>query len=243
MNKLDHIADFKNLLSDYQASDRSIKILNETKFVLLAAISSAGRNTMIRQLAQSNKYHFIVSDTTRKPRVNDGILEQDGREYWFKTEEQFLEGLRQGKYLEAAIIHNQQVSGVSIDELTRAKKEGKIAISDIDVQGVDALYAQSNSCIPVFVLPPSYAEWRQRLKNRGHMTDNELQNRLESAKKELRFALDKQYYHFLVNNSLDESTKGLDKIANGQIDSSHEQHGREVAQQILEELRTSTQAH
>lgn len=243
MNKLQHIAEFKTLLRNYQTSAETKNALKRTNFVALAAISSAGRNTMIRELLKGDNYHFVVSDTTRKPRVNDGVIEQDGREYWFKTEEQFLDGLKKGEYVEAAIIHNQQVSGVSVRELIIASDKDQIAISDIDVQGVDRLYSYAKSCIPVFVLPPSYQEWRQRLEKRGKMTNKELANRLSSAKMELEHALSKDYYHFLVNNSLSEAIKGLDKIAHGKLDPKHEEHGRQVARQILHDLNTGTLGH
>lgn len=238
MNKLDHIAEFKEILAGYDASEETKNVVQRVQFVALAAISSSGRNTMIRELIKTGKYHFIVSDTTRKPRVNDGVLEQDGREYWFKTEEQFLDGLKRGEYVEAAIIHNQQVSGVSVRELKDAEQRGQIAISDIDVQGVDRFVSFTNTCVPVFVLPPSYKEWRKRLEKRGHMTEEELKNRLESAAMELEAALSKDYYHFLVNNDLQDAIKGLNKIAHGKIDQKHEKHGREVAAEILAELRS-----
>lgn len=240
MNKLTNMAEFKSVLADYHVSDKAKAISKRTKFVLLTSVSSAGRNTIIRELTKTHRYHFVVSDTTRKPRVNDGVLEQDGREYWFKTEAEFLDGLRQGSYVEAAIIHNQQVSGVSVRELEKASNENKIAVSDIDVQGVDGLYRAVEGVVPVFVLPPNYKEWRKRLSNRGHMTKQELSNRLNSAKQELQEALEKDYYHFLVNDDLSEAVKGLEKIVAGDIDQKHEKHGKKIAQEILDDLKAGT---
>lgn len=243
MNRLERIDEFREVLDNYEISESAKTALKDNPFVLLTSVSSAGRNTMIRELIKGDKYHFVVSDTTRKPRVNDGVLEKDGKEYYFKTEDQVLKGLKKGQYLEAAIIHNQQVSGVSVRELTKAKSENKIAISDIDVQGVDRIQACSDSVIPIFVIPPSYVEWRERLRKRGEMSDRELKNRLDSAEQELKFALSKDYFHFLINNSLEVAIKGLDKIAHGTIDSEHEAEGRRAAEQILQELQSGTLDH
>lgn len=240
MNKLEHIAEFQQVLANYQPSESAKKVISDTRFVVLTSVSSAGRNTMIRELMKQHKYHFVVSDTTRKPRVNDGILEQNGREYWFKSETDFLNGLKKGEYLEAAIIHNQQVSGVSIDELRKAQQEDSVAISDIDVQGVDRLYSFSKSVIPIFVIPPNYIEWRERMRKRGHMTEEELSNRLNSAKAELAEAVSKDYYHFIINDDLQQAIKGLDKIANGQIDPEHEKQGKQAAAAILADLEAAT---
>jgi guanylate kinase len=241
MNRLERIKEFQTVLSNYQISDATRTAIRQTPFIALVSVSSAGRNTMIRRLVEGGKYHFVVSDTTRRPRVNDGVLEQTGREYWFKSEDEFLEGLKKGDYIEAAIIHNQQVSGVSVKELNKAKQDNLIAISDIDVQGVEKMQSISELIIPVFVIPPSYKEWQDRLRNRGEMSEGELQNRLSSAEEELSFALSKDYYHFLINNDLEHAIKGLDKIAHDEIDLKHEAEGRQAAEQILKELRSGTQ--
>ncbi len=59
-------------------------------------------------------------------------LEYDGESYWHITEDQFLDGLRDGRYIEAAIIHGQQVSGSNIIEYEKARDAGKITLKDID---------------------------------------------------------------------------------------------------------------
>ena len=106
----------KTLLKHYNPSLEIIDLLRNIQFVLLAAPTAAGRNTIIRNLIMTGKYYYVVSDTTRKPRINNGIPEKNGNEYWFKSEEEFLHGLKNGAYVEAAIIHNQQVSGISLEE-------------------------------------------------------------------------------------------------------------------------------
>src|ERR1700689_1309052 len=117
MNELVHGAEFRSALRDYHLSKAALQTLSQTKLVILVAPTSSGRNTIIWQLLKTGDYYFIVSDTTRQPRINDGKLERDGHEYWFRSEAEVLTDIQQGKYLEAAVIHNQQVSGISIREL------------------------------------------------------------------------------------------------------------------------------
>lgn len=236
MNTLKHTEQFKKILENYQMSDKSVKILNNTEFVMLSAISSSGRNTIIRELLKTDDFYFIVSDTTRSKRANDGVMEQDGVEYWFRNEEEFLVDLENGKYVEAAIIHNQQVSGVSIRELDKARRNKKIAISDIEVQGVHNIMKYSKLAVPIFVLPPSYEEWMERWMKRGKITDKEYDNRINSAKQELTRALNEDYYHFLINDDLVEAVKGVTQIAKGIVSAKHDNHGREIAQSILAKL-------
>ncbi len=125
MNKLKLRDEFEEIIKNYRASQRSQVILQQARIALFDGPSASGRNTIISELVKIGRYHQVVSDTTRLPRINDGLHEQDGREYWFKAEEAFLEGLKQGAYVEAAIIHDQQVSGVSVAEVERAQVNDK----------------------------------------------------------------------------------------------------------------------
>ena len=218
-------------------SDDAKRLLTEHPIVILTAITAAGRNTIIRELVKTGRYRFVVSDTTRPPRENNGVMERDGVEYWFRTEEEVLADLRAGKFVEAAIIHAQQVSGISVRELEDAQNSGQIPINEIEVQGVEnVLRTVPGSLIPIFVLPPSYEEWMRRWTARGQISDQEKLRRMESARKELQAALDKTYYHFLVNDDLEKAIKGVDKIAHGEIDPRHESAGRLKAQEILDAL-------
>ena len=236
MDTLKHATQLKDVLKNYKMSDQSIQILNQTEFVMLSAVSSSGRNTIIRELLKSDDFYYIVSDTTRPMRVNDGVKEQNSVEYWFRSEEEVLEDLKQGKFVEAALIHDQQVSGVSIRELSTAQQKGKIAISDIDVQGVHTIMQHSSLAVPVFVLPPNYEEWMRRWKKRGTISDQEFTNRKQSARQELSVALSEDYYHFIINDDLEEVVKGVCQIAKGIVSKQHDQEGRAVAENILQRL-------
>ncbi len=237
MDELKHLAEFKQVLAHYQISDSSQKLLDQVAFVPLVGIASSGRNTIIRELVKTGKYHYIVSDTTRPPRSNDGVIERDGVEYWFRSEEDVLKDLRAGSFLEAAVIHNQQVSGISLRELERAADAHQIAISDMEVQGVHNLIRSGASIVPIFILSPGYDEWQRRLRVRGKMTDKEVKNRMHSARKELAFALQQDYYHFIVNDDLATAVYVVDKIASGHESAKHATEARQIAQDILNHLQ------
>ena len=238
MNRLENLDEFKKILADYHVSDASKKTLRSTKLVLLVAPSSIGRNTLIRELQKTGEYHFIVSDTTRKPRVNDGILEKNGREYWFRSEEEMLNELKAGLFLEAAIIHNQQVSGISIRELEQARVEGKTAITDIEVVGVHNIMGAKPDAIALFVLPPSFEEWQRRIRDRGEMSPHEYRRRMESAAKELKAAVSEPYYKFVINDNLAEAVEHIHQIVqNGVIDANEQSTARLLAEQLYDKTK------
>ncbi len=238
MNELKHIADFRKVLKNYQLSDPARGLLKHTSLVLLVGPTSSGRNTIINTLLKTGKYHFIVSDTTRKPRVNNGILEQDGREYWFRSEEDMLADLRNGQFLEAAIIHDQQVSGMSMRELTSAADEQTIAINEIEVVGAENVYTTKPDTMFFFVIPPSFDEWMVRMRTRGELPNEEIRRRLTSAVHEIEIALECNYYRFIVNDTFMHTARDIDRsIEEGTVDATAQLNARQVAAELLNDTK------
>lgn len=241
MNKLRHLAEFQSALKDYHLSDAAMQTLTQTKLVVLVGPTSAGRNTIINELVKTGDYVHIVSDTTRAVREKDGVpIEQNGREYWFRDEEDVLADLRNGEYMEAAIIHNQQVSGCNIRELEVARKANKIAIKDIEPSGAQTVHDLNSDTIVVFVTPPSFEVWMSRLRGRGTLPEDEVRRRLESASKEFAVALEHDYYTFVVNDSFEDAVADVHAIATtGEYDPAK----KEFARRIVEQLYQDTQAY
>ncbi|MDQ3159078.1 MAG: hypothetical protein M3P98_03030 [bacterium] len=235
MNKLEHLKEFQEALKNYIVSERTKKILDDTKLVLLLAPSSTGRNTVIKNLLKDPKYMFIVSDTTRNPRNNDGVMEEDGKDYFFRTEKDFLNELKQGSFLEAEIIHKQQVSGISIRELEVASKKNKIAITDVDIGGVEAIVKQKPDTIVILLLPPDFEEWQKRVVIRGAMDKDEWKRRMETAVNILS-SIDetKPQYEIVVNDDLREAIEYCKNIIeHGMTNPSKQTVGYTIARDLL----------
>ncbi len=214
-NKLIKLDYFQRLLTDYLPSAEHQKFLQKTKLILLLAPSGTGRNTLIHEMVNSGDYYFVVSDTTRKPRINNGQTEQNGVEYWFKTEEEMLQALEDGEMLEAEIIHGQQVSGMSIRELKKAHESHKTAITDIDIGGAMKLLELHPDAKVVLLIPPNFEEWLKRLQGRGTMPHQELRRRLQTALRIYQYALDSEDVFIVINDEVARAKKILDRIAHG----------------------------
>lgn len=233
--------DTLTLLKNYQPSDEVVALLRSRKLVIIAGITGAGKNSIMNELLKTGEYHDLVTATTRAPRENNGILEVDGVDYYFLSKEQALERVARGDYVEVAPVH-ERINGLLVDELQKARDEGKIAMIDVDVQGVAAYEALSENVISIFVLPPNYDEWVRRTRSR-YPNEQSFQEawpvRRRSAIMELEEALAKPYYHFVVNESLADAVHAVDKIAHkndefSQIDRSF----HKWAEQILTELKS-----
>lgn len=236
MSNLKYINEFKEILQDYRISDEGRQILKKIELVLFVGPTSSGRNTIINELLKSGKYHSIVSDTTRKPRENNGVLEQNGVEYWFRSEEDILQDLQNGLFLEAAIIHNQQVSGISMRELQRAASNQKIAVNEIEVVGADNIHQAKPDTVFLFVIPPSFDEWMVRMSARSVLPDDEINRRLKSAVEEITIALNRNFYHFIVNDTFKQTTNKIKALMESGLNNTEEQaHNREVAAKLLKD--------
>ena len=229
-------AAFQRILSNYHISEEGEEMLRDINLALMVAPTSVGKNTIIDRLVHDGPYETIVSDTTRPPRVENGKLEEHGVRYFFRKEEELLADLEAGLFLEASLIHNQQVSGISLRELKNAADHNKIAINEIEVIGADKVHQAKEDAHIVFILPPSFDEWLRRLKHRGEMTEDEIRNRTESMRFELEYALERDFFQFVVNDDLEEAIKNIrDIVENDHYDEEAQKHGRWLATELLRE--------
>jgi guanylate kinase len=234
-NKL-NLDRIKVLLKNYEPKKVIINELSKIKLTLLVAPTAAGRNSVINYLVELGDYHYIVSDTTRSPRRNNGELEKNGQVYWFKEEKDFLNSLRKGEYIEAAVIHGQQASGINIAELRRAKSAGKYAITDIDFVGCDSIIRLSHNVIPVFLLPPSFEIWMKRLKGRGFLSEEELKRRLTSARKEFEYAINNNFLTYVINDNLQDTVHKIDSLVRYEKILENQKTSKKLLKELLRNL-------
>ncbi len=208
--------DVKELIANYQPSRAGIALIQAAKIVLLVGISGAGKDTIKGKLLERDGYKDIVSHTTRAPRMENGTLETDGLQYNFVSMDEAHTMLENQEFIEAKFVHGSVVYGTSTKEVEDAYKQGKIAITDIDVQGVDEYKQLSQDVVAIFILPPDFNTWRERLRKR-YATEEEFEvewpKRRDSAIAELRRALEVPYYHFIINGDLSHAVRVADDIA------------------------------
>lgn len=228
-------------LATYRLPTTAIKLIKNTQMVFMVGITGAGKDSVRSKLLATGKYHHIVSHTTRHKRKNHGIWEQDGVEYHFidfTTAENMLDT---GGYVEAKIFSGN-IYGTSVAEIQMAHDEGKIAISDIEVQGVAEYRAVAVNVIPVFLLPPDYDTWQARIHKRydADIADSEdIKKRMTTAKTELKEALTKDYFEFVINDDLESTVRVVDEIAHGNFSSKKNDQARAIATSLVQDIETA----
>jgi guanylate kinase len=154
---------------------------NESPLLLIVSSpSGAGKTTLTKQLqGRFPEIRFSVSHTTRKARSN----EQNGREYHFTTKERFIELIRQGKFLEWAVVHDN-FYGTSQEEVDSAQSS-RCLLFDVDYQGARQIKVRCPDAIGVFILPPSMTALEQRLRGRASEDEVTVQRRFRNARLEM----------------------------------------------------------
>lgn len=205
----------KELIDNYQPTDETKELVKQTSIALLSGVSGAGKDTIRRALlAKNDTFLDKVSHTTRSPRENNNRLEQDGVDYHFISMEEAERMVRAREFVEVKLVHNT-IYGTSVSEIQKAYDQQRTALTDIDVQGVAEMKQIAPDSVSIFVVPPSYDEWMNRLMSRYNSPEEfapEWPKRRESSIRELTHALEVPYYHFIINDELERAVRVSEEI-------------------------------
>lgn len=170
--------------------------------------------------------------------MNNGVMERNGVEYYFVSEQEFMDGLKEGSYLEAEVLHKQQVSGISLKELKRIKEAGKIAINEVGRLGAENIHSASSNPNFIFVALPSFEEWVERLEGRGEISMEERMRRMQSAEEELQAALDAPYFKFVINDQMGKAVMSIrDIVEEGRYSNEEHDQARAMIEKMLTRVR------
>lgn len=173
---------------------------------IISAPSGSGKSTLTNEILKLvPNLVFSISYTTRALRGS----EQNGKQYYFVSMENFERMVRDGEFLEHANVHGS-CYGTARRFLREAGTSGNDLLLDIDVQGAAQIKKNLTEAISVFVVPPDRKTLEWRLRNRGENSERDIQRRLHDAKREIE-EYDK-YDYVLINDHLEKSIERLEAI-------------------------------
>lgn len=177
-----------------------------TTVFVISAPSGSGKTTLVGELMKRvSGLRFSVSYTTRPPRGQ----EQNGKDYFFISQEEFRERVAKGEFLEWAEVFGHYY-GTHQSELARAEADGCDLVLDIDVQGARQLKSKIPAAVSIFILAPSRQELEQRLRARSQDSGPVIDRRLREAAEEIRNY--SQYDYVVVNREVNASVEELAAI-------------------------------
>ncbi|TKJ40699.1 guanylate kinase [candidate division LCP-89 bacterium B3_LCP] len=185
--------------------------MNRGRFIVLSSPSGCGKTTIIeRLLRRNNDFVYSLSATTRPPRED----EKNGIDYWFLTEDEFLQKRDNGDLLEWEEVY-QCFYGTPKEPAEEAVSGGFQVIFDLDTVGALKLKKKYPEALLIFILPPSMEVLGRRLRERRSESERQLQIRLTEAKRECEQA-DKFDYK-IINDDLEEAVIAIERIIRNTI--------------------------
>ncbi len=167
--------------------------------------SGCGKTTLVKQIMENVKdVKFSVSHTTRKKRNS----EKEGRDYYFVAKSEFEQMIKEEKLAEWTVIHGNHY-GTSKREIEKKGTGGDLLL-DIDVQGAEQIKSKLKRGVFIFILPPLFEELEARLEKRGQESPDSIKERLEVARKDIRFYPNFDY--IIINAELKKASKELEAI-------------------------------
>lgn len=165
--------------------------------LIFSGPSGVGKGTVVKELRRRNEnIRLSVSATTRKPRPED----IEGVTYSFKTEAEFLQMIENDEFLEHA-CYNGRYYGTPAAPVDKLLAEGHDVVLEIEVQGALQVMARRPDAVSVFVAAPSFAELERRLRGRGDTAQEDILERLATARWEYSQA--EQYNYIVVNDCVE----------------------------------------
>jgi guanylate kinase len=182
---------------------------------VLTGTSGEGKSTLAKLLVERvPELELAISATTRPMRPG----EQDGRDYWFLTDEEFDRRLEEGGFLEWVELPwgEGYRSGTLWSELERIAGEGHSPVLEIETGGALAVRDRVPAAVTIFVTAPSREERERRLRSRATESEGEIDERLDIAERQLELA--PEFDHTLVNDDRERAVKELEEIVRSALD-------------------------
>ena len=176
--------------------------------LVVSGPSGVGKGTLIKGVrAKYPALRLSVSCTTRESRPG----EREGEDYFFVALDQFAEMRDSGALLEWAEVYPGLNYGTPRGPVEEALARGEDTVLEIDDQGARQVRRVLGArAVLVFVAPPSFAELRQRLVDRGTESPAQLRARLTTARAEI--ADMGAYDYVIVNDRVEPATERLEAV-------------------------------
>jgi guanylate kinase len=181
------------------------------KLFVVTGPSGAGKGTLIQRLLERRSdLELAVSATTRARREGEG----EGREYYFLSEEEFLERAERDEFLEHVVYVSGRY-GTLRSEIERIFNEGRSCVLELETKGARTVRDAVPGAVTIFITVPSFDELERRLRARATETSGVIEERLEVARGQLEEAGDFDYV--IVNDELDRAVDELEHVVDYEL--------------------------
>lgn len=183
-----------------------IKTKKQGLLIVLSGPSGSGKNTVCDAVKKNNSNIWeSISMTSRKPRKG----EEDGKAYYFVSENEFEKNIEDDKMLEWAKFAGNYY-GTPKESVQKHLDKGEDVILVIEIQGALQIKKKLPQALFIFLLPPSMRELKRRLTDRHTESEEKILERFETAYKEINEI--SKYNYVIINDKVEEAAQKLDAI-------------------------------
>jgi guanylate kinase len=182
-----------------------------TPVFVITGPSGAGKGTLIKALLERvQDLEVAISATTRLRRRG----EEDGREYWFLSDAEFVRRVDRGDFLEHVTYVSGKRYGTLRSEVDRIASGGKIPVLELETEGALNVKDDVPGAVTIFITAP-IPELERRLRERASESEGEIGERIGLARKQLAQA--EEFDHVVVNDDLDRAVDELAGVVRREI--------------------------
>lgn len=162
--------------------------------IILSGPSGVGKGTVRKYILEhfDLSFYYSISMTTRAPRAG----EENGKDYFFVTPEEFQRNIEADNFLEWAEFVNNRY-GTPKDIVESYREKGIDVLLEIETNGAKQVMAKCPDALSIFIVPPSLEELEARIRGRQSETEASIQKRMAKAAEEMKLASN---YNYVVAN-------------------------------------------
>ncbi len=155
--------------------------------------SGAGKGTLIRALLERlPQIEVAISATTRPVRAG----EENGREYWFLSDEEFSARVEEGDFLEWVEYVSHKRYGTLRSEIDRIAGHGRVCVLELELEGALHVQEEVPGACTIFI-SADVDELERRLRERATESTGEIEDRITLARYQLEQA---HRFRYMVRN-------------------------------------------
>jgi guanylate kinase len=178
--------------------------------VIISGPSGSGKGTVVQQLDPDKNFALSISVTTRSPRAG----EKEGRDYFFRSPEEFARMRDQNELLEHAVYCGYYY-GTPRHYVEEQIDKGKAVVLEIEVNGALQVREKFKEAVLIFLAPPTLDELSRRLIKRNTEMACAIEDRLKQACEEVKLV--EKYDYLVINDRVETAVRHINTIVEAEF--------------------------